>query len=103
MLLPPGCAQGLAQLHGVPGKGGAQAWHTGTPPSPSSWPHQRPRGKRRILGADSGAEPGKAGLLCPHTLMWGMRVLGAEWESQGCHGARVSMVNTQPNSGNQKG
>lgn len=82
-LLPPGCAQGLAQVHGIPGKWGAQGWHTGTtPPHPKlaspavslGWP----RGKRWILGADSRAEPGKAGLLCPHVLMRGMRVLGAE-------------------------
>lgn len=31
-LLPPGCAQGLAQVNGIPGKRGAQGWHTGTPP-----------------------------------------------------------------------
>lgn len=39
-LLPPGCAQGLAQVHGIPGKRGAQGWHTGPPPTPS-WHHQR--------------------------------------------------------------
>lgn len=39
----------------------------------------------------------------PTHLMRVMRVPGLRWESQGRHGACVSLVNTRPNSGSQEG
>lgn len=81
-LLPRGCAQGLAQLHDIPG-----ARRDGTQ-GPPSWHHAAvslrwPRGKRPIPGAESGAEPGEAGPLCPHTPAAGDVGAGAEVGASG--------------------
>lgn len=75
---------------------------------PPSWHHQRchrdgPVGRGGYWEQTVEQSLARLGSSVLTHLMRGMRVLGLRWESQGCHGASVSMVNTRPNSGSQEG